>query len=308
MKSLAEELRAKRTSPKAVWLRFVQVRKPNSKDVYLFVEGRDDVSFYLMMLRQICPDVCVRDFDCGNKDNVLALSQTIRTRHGTDNCLFCVDKDHDDFLGKTVDGFVYVTSTYSIENLLATKEVLWAVWREYCGLACDDGKYEDAERRFVSSQKAFWKRMTPLMAWLILHRKMGTKININNVDWGRLFDIEESTLDLVRAGKIFSLLRSMTNTSCARQPSIGELISLSRAISKMDPKAYVRGKQELWHFVLFVNRLMASMSKSVSKGERNKKPLMSAMPSQQNAVQLLASRISPPSDFVAYVRKMGVVI
>lgn len=260
------------------------------------------------MLRQICPNVCVRDFDCGNKNNVLALSRTIRTRHGTDNCLFCVDKDHDDLLGEIVDGFVYVTSTYSIENLLATKEVLWAVWREYCGLPCGDGKYEDAERRFVSSQKTFWKRVTPLMAWLIWHRKMGTKININNIDWSRLFDIREDTLELVRTERIFDHLRSMTNTSCARQPSIGELVSLSREISKMDPKAYVRGKQELWHFVLFVNRLMASMSKSVPKGERNKKPLMSAMPSQQNAVQLLASRISPPSDFVAYVRKMGVVI
>ncbi|MEL6580070.1 MAG: DUF4435 domain-containing protein [Cyanobacteria bacterium J06621_12] len=127
-----------------------------------------------------------------NKKEVIETWKLFGTRFPNNPRLcFFVDKDHDDFLGK-VEGTntkdnLFVTEYYSIENYLATTEVIKAVLNDLWGIdsletikaACTD---------FETFQKAYRNAFLPLMAWWLAARKyaLNKKVNKNNLSFSIL--------------------------------------------------------------------------------------------------------------------------
>jgi hypothetical protein len=102
--SFLDDLRAQRTSPQAAWLIFIGAFRKGTLDLFLFLEGHDDVSFYLPYVRlrwknrgELLPLVCK------GKDAVVAIMPRVRSilDHAWRG-LFFVDKDLDDYCGYTV--------------------------------------------------------------------------------------------------------------------------------------------------------------------------------------------------------------
>jgi len=121
MRNGPNEISQKRGRFAVSLLKFNQLRGRLPEGVVSIVEGEDDPLFYSSIYSRIGvenPDVF---FVANGKDNVLALrehlAKSLEAPRGGFNTFF-VDKDFDGTKGKVGGSDLYVTPTYSFENLL----------------------------------------------------------------------------------------------------------------------------------------------------------------------------------------------
>lgn len=105
--------------------------KKSSENIFLFFEGRDDFKYYCPRISSIKNDIEYKKYDCNGKENVIKVYKMIADKTTDDKNIikmFFVDKDFDD--NSLLDEEIYVTPTYSIENLFFTdcaiKNMIWA--------------------------------------------------------------------------------------------------------------------------------------------------------------------------------------
>lgn len=101
-------------------------------DVFIFYEGKDDVHYYLYRVKEITGYKKVVDYFCRGKEKVIELHAKLT--NGTivlknKPKMYFIDKDFDD--NDNISKDIYITDTYSIENLYvsesAIKEILKCV-------------------------------------------------------------------------------------------------------------------------------------------------------------------------------------
>lgn len=106
---------------------FIQQISSVPGNVTIFaVEGPGDRLIYYHWIKYLRSDLIYEFFQCGNKDRVLKLYDSIRTDR-TDlgaRVYFLVDRDFDDLQGREGNGRVFMTDKYSVENYLVTYQVL----------------------------------------------------------------------------------------------------------------------------------------------------------------------------------------
>ena len=103
----------------AIFMSFITRKSPDC--VFLFFEGKDDFKYYCPRVQSAIGNIKYEKFDCNGKENVIKLHRMIKEQTSTNlNIIkmFFVDADFDD--NKNVDKDIYVTPTYSIENLYFT--------------------------------------------------------------------------------------------------------------------------------------------------------------------------------------------
>ena len=107
----------------AIFLSYIQTK--SSQKIFLFFEGIDDFKYYCPRISFVCNDKKYKKYDCNCKKNVLRIHSMITNQTVKDNksiTMFFVDKDYDD--NSNIDNDIYITPTYSIENLYFTD---WAI-------------------------------------------------------------------------------------------------------------------------------------------------------------------------------------
>lgn len=106
---------------------FAQQMSTISPSVRIFaVEGPGDRCVYFHWTRSVAPQLEYEFFQCGNKDKVLQLFDSLeRDRTGLGALVyFFVDRDFDDLQGRQQHQRIFSTAKYAIENYLVTPEVL----------------------------------------------------------------------------------------------------------------------------------------------------------------------------------------
>ena len=74
-------LREDRDISQAAWLFFILAYKAETLDIYMFVEGKTDLSYYLPIVRQYWRRRGdVNGFECKGKDNLIALIPRVKER------------------------------------------------------------------------------------------------------------------------------------------------------------------------------------------------------------------------------------
>ena len=103
----------------AIFLSYINIK--SSQNMFLFFEGKDDFKYYCPRLSSINNDKEYKKYDCNGKENVIKVHNMIVNQTASDNHIikmFFVDRDFDD--NSLIDRGIYVTPTYSIENLFFT--------------------------------------------------------------------------------------------------------------------------------------------------------------------------------------------
>ena len=118
----------------AIFMSFIQTK--SSQKIFLFFEGKDDFKYYSPRISFICNDKEYNKYDCGGKENVLRIYSMIINQTVKDSKtikMFFVDQDFDD--NSHIGNDIYITPTYSIENLYFTDVAIKNMIRAEMGLS-----------------------------------------------------------------------------------------------------------------------------------------------------------------------------
>ena len=121
--SLRDKMSEEAECVEAIFLSYTLTK--SSQKIFLFFEGIDDFKYYCPRISFVCNDKKYKKYDCNCKKNVLRIHSMITNQTVKDNksiTMFFVDKDYDD--NSNIDNDIYITPTYSIENLYFTD---WAI-------------------------------------------------------------------------------------------------------------------------------------------------------------------------------------
>ena len=121
--SLRDKMSEEAECVEAIFLSYTLTK--SSQKIFLFFDGIDDFKYYCPRISFVCNDKKYKKYDCNCKKNVLRIHSMIINQTVKDNkiiTMFFVDKDYDD--NSNIDNDIYITPTYSIENLYFTD---WAI-------------------------------------------------------------------------------------------------------------------------------------------------------------------------------------
>ena len=130
----------------AIFMSFVQ--KKSNHSLFLFFEGKDDGKYYYPRVSHIFNGASYEPIICGCKKNLIQMQNAIKQQTSTKNIatLYFVDRDYDD--NSNLDCDIYVTPTYSIENLYFTDRAILAMLQVELGISILDDDKQDFEVAF----------------------------------------------------------------------------------------------------------------------------------------------------------------
>ena len=300
MSSFLDALRAAPETPQAKLNIFLLSFQPQGQAIAIFLEGRDDPSLIRVNVQRFAEPkaLSVETIILGNKKEVLNAYDYLGKRFPNNpRIMFFVDKDHDDLLGETrgtkTQQCLFVTGHYSIENYLVSEPAIAAILTDFWGLDSSSEAIAIACQKFHQFQQDYRQVFLPWMAWLLATRRLGEKPNANNINISILtLDINYQIL-LNCQSDIFAHLGRVCNVNI--QPDPTTIDSTIRELEALPTKVWLRGKQELWCLIKFLNRL----EEEVKTGKFKLK--MRSPINIHNIVELLAPRLPCPSDLRDYL-------
>lgn len=126
-KERVEILREAKRSIAVTLHNYLQLRNHNKDECIYIFEGNEDYSFYSTLINRILErSVKITPLCVNGKENVLALRDKLEINEETSyqKVLYFIDRDYDLLKGRTQTNNLYMTPSYSIENLLVTEKNL----------------------------------------------------------------------------------------------------------------------------------------------------------------------------------------
>lgn len=278
-------------SNSAIYIRFLQQYSKQNNYIHVFHEGKEDPSFYGNFIeRKTKKNQKIFYYNCRNKQNVYDNYSKLNWRvYKKKRVLFFVDKDYSDILKLSypANTNIFVTKYYSIENYLVSEAIFARCLRELIGI--EDREIEIFSKAFKKGLKRFYKESLILSAYVILHRKNNSRINLNNINLKSLFDLI-NPFEIRRTPKTLTQLDKQCGVNT--KGCYSEIREIVKNLQKItEPKKYVRGKYELEFLVYSVNFALEMINKSSSC-----KYKMSVSFANSNAIQIIAPRLRQPID------------
>jgi Protein of unknown function (DUF4435) len=288
----------------SAWLFFVLEYTAGTLDIYLFVEGYGDLSYYLPIVRQHWrAKGLVNAYNCNGKDNVIGLMPKVKARLDQEwRGLFFIDKDLDDWCGVKCpqDRCCFCTECYSIENYLISRDTVKVIWMELMHLPAGDARLGECIAAFDVANTSLSVAMTYVMAWIIWLRRGGHKVVLNDVSMDNIITLDaECRCTLVAGWAEHILAASNTQGVTFAENLTADIVD---ELAQIDPKAYVRGKFELWWFIKFLNKVLLPKGKQTRTREQ-RSGTCSVNIAAKTAVDVLAPRLLPPSVLVAFLNQ-----
>jgi hypothetical protein len=306
--SFIEVLREARNSAVAALQEFKVSYPKYPQAVHVFFEGQSDRAFYAGFLAARTGAIAsVRTYDCKGKPQLLALYDRIRAQYGdSDRLLFFLDKDLDDLLNIELpnDPRVFVTETYSIENYLVCEEILHRWIDEAYRFSGVTFALDPVRSQFRMQLSRFHQLCTVVMAWVLTHRKAGTRPNLSNVQCSRLFAFDDSG-SIQRSPGAIAVLDQLTGVSTSA-PMLSDIRRNARKLQSHHPKSYIRGKFELWFLVAFIRNLEDLMKRVCA--ETGGSVRTSTVLHEANAIDLLAPRLQSPESLRTFLDRHSAVL
>jgi len=293
--SFIDLLRNARSSRASTVHKFLTNYDPNSERVFAFVEGEADEVFYRAQIQKYVADQGqIFIYNCDGKKNVCNAYEDIIARYPTcQRVLFFLDKDIDEILGVQwpSDPRIFTTEFYSIENYVVSKESLQRYFKDFVKIRRVDIDLDAALVNFDGGLKVFHRRMLPVMAWIVVAKRSGARIVLNDLNPGEMLAVSgDTTARKARCRAIAYLCRV-----CQANPNVAfwKLIRrTSHELARLPAKSYVRGKFEAWWFVEFGQRALEGISRVVQEAGGSVK--VSAQLHPGTFIQILAGGVTTP--------------
>lgn len=308
--SYVERLRNYRSSRTATVHKFLTNYDPNSERVYAFVEGDADEAFYRTQIQKyVLEQKLIYTYNCEGKAGVANAYKDVIGRYPhCERVLFFLDKDVDDIVGIQWpnDPRIFVTEYYSIENYVVSREALIRYFKDYVKIRKVEVDIDQVLNQFDADLAHFHKLMLPVMAWIVIMRRSGSRVNLQDVDLGQLLQVTDNgNRKKPRRCTIAYLLRVTQTTSAS--PSWKHMKAACAELKRLAPKTYIRGKFEAWWLVEFCRRIVEALQMVVKEADGSIK--IHAQLHANTFIQLLAAGVETPgplSTFLAFHSKRGV--
>jgi hypothetical protein len=300
--SFTDLLRNARSSRISVFHKFLTHYDPNSDRIFAFVEGDADEAFYRAQIQRYVPDQRkIYLYNCEGKKGVCDVYADVIKRYPKcERVLFFFDKDVDDIVSAPwpADPRIFVTECYSIENYVVSRESITRYFKDFVKIRRVDVDLDKVLAHFDEGLRTFHGLMLPVMAWIVVMKRAGSRVHLHDLDPGELFAVtDEGTFRKEKRYAITYLLR-VTQTSAGN--SIWKLLRTTCSeLKRLPAKAYVRGKFEAWWFIEFTRCILDGLKRVVEEANGSIR-----VHSQLNAstfIHLLAGGIQTPARLDAFL-------
>jgi hypothetical protein len=251
--SLIDTLRRARSRLAVVKTKFVSLKGASGNRPIFAFEGDDDKIVYGRWIARITNTLKYEVFVCGGKKEVAELKLMLDRDLGGlgKSVYYFVDRDFVDLdgFGAVADDTIYMTPSYSFENMLVTSDVLDAVLRDEFPLhgspllrAKIVSLFEDRYREFLFITGGFnWQLYLARRLPIALIAKPPARLNsYANVE---LHGVGASRVDVT------------DQVQMSRRPTVEEERSLYASFASLHPQTRYRGKNALIFFTKWLSLL-----------------------------------------------------
>ena len=298
--SLTEKMRSARKGGVVALQRLNSLRSSCPDETVLALEGGDDVVFYQVMIGKVRPDLKWLPLVCRGKDSVLELSDLVERNLESEKSItfFAVDNDYDGMKGRGFRDNVYVTPSYSIENLLFSNSIieslLLAEYHCYDSLECKNNVlslYKKLKIDYISS--------------VTLPNKIIYYCRLNNLNKLSIVDNLKALVDISLSGvrakydevSIYEIL------SVSGFVSDEDLVAQEKEFAGLDPDLEWRGKFHLQFLKEFLRLLKDD--RMLESPEHFKERRKVSFDPYQSIIRTLSSICSVPESLKTFVSRMA---
>lgn len=156
-------------------------KDPN--EIYCAFEG-EDAKYYHHRIKILTNKNKITPLNCGGKKSVLDLHALLIKEKAFDQVLFFIDKDMDSNTQYTSHPRLYVTPTYSIENLYVYRDIIQTIIStEFLSNDQDAVKEELPEimKIYDSLMTSFFKELAVLHSWIFLNKANHNLLRLNDL-------------------------------------------------------------------------------------------------------------------------------
>jgi hypothetical protein len=282
--------------------KFLTNYDPNSERIYAFVEGDADEVFYRAQIQKYLPDERkIYTYNCEGKAGVAKAYEDVVKRYPKcERVLFFLDKDVDDIVGVQwpSDPRIFVTECYSIENYVINKQALNRYFKDYVKIRRVDIDVASVLDRFEKDLAHFHQMMLPVMAWIVIMRRAGCRVVLNDVNPGELFSVTDDGNRRKQKRCSIAYLIKVTQAKSA-SPTWPSIRTTCSELRRLPAKAYIRGKFEAWWFVEFGRRILEGLERVVREANGSIRVHMQLNPA--TFIQLLAAGVQTPPRLDAFL-------
>lgn len=250
---------------------------PNAKNIFIIVEGKDDITFYGMKAENYKqPESKIQIIPAGNRKKVVETYRKLDwNNYSKSKILFIIDRDLSDYTHEDTptDENIYITDNYSIENDVCTQDTFIKVLKYLAQLNdIDDNDEKDLLDFYNHSEQQFFDLAVPIMALILYWKMNGINANYANVNFGNIFQIKDNNFIL---NSIFSKYTEALEYVCnksdiAYNPSIDLEYYKNLLQEKDKPIHFVRGKYVSCFFTAIIAYTVAN-SKDILTSKKEAK-------------------------------------
>ncbi len=268
---------------------------------HAFFEGKTDESFYGTYIRSLMPDGwSLKTYICGNKDSVYYHFQKLSRNHKKDQpLLFFVDKDIEDIIPfeRTENEIIHVTKYYSVENYIVTDTNMEIIWAEIFKQGSGNNIAKSLIESFSNALKTTHSILLDMMAWVIYHRRKGSRPNLDCILTKELFQIDDSLLlsKVHTQSQLYIYLDGKTKV-VTDNDSYKEIDKVRAELDKYDPKEVVRGHNEMDFMIEFYKKLKLVVA---NESENKIKPIPDI--TKSNVLDILSPRTPMPDSLRGFL-------
>lgn len=286
---------------------FLLCYRKNSYNVYGFVEGKEDPSFYKGFIETLIPENWeVALWPAGNKKQVLKLFDSIDwDKFSKSRVCFFIDRDLSDFI--PIDGYessnIYITDGYSVENSIINQGTFHRVLTELLGLSeMPANDLERVKENFEIQLEKFLFSMSSIMSWMLFCKQQNMQLNLKNINLGKVYSVENEELIIKNPPDGYESIY----TFLCDKSQIDFVEDFIERIDKEtfeDPEVYkkmVRGKFVLWFFIEYCNSVHRDIVKICDY--YNKSPKVHINLSVANGMSIIASRARIPTTLRKFIK------
>lgn len=289
----------------AISIHKFKLLKNDSAYVFLFVEGEDDTFFYPLNAKNMFINKHVLALSCYGKDGVIEVNEILSGEIKKDIIAgFFVDKDFDEDKNKSISKEIYITPTYSVENLIYNRRTFINYLIARFGLTPVDDSFTKCLGLYEKLSNEFYDSIHLYNSWIYAQRNFITTENRLNLP-------KNLPNDFVCMGASQITCDYDLNDIEARHPKApkvkGEIISLaSEKLKENDPELNYRGKFN-WQFFAHIISLLIEDANDSSK----RKLLSSSVKfnvtrkDSRKFFEEIAPFAKPPECLLEYLGKMA---
>ncbi|MBT0907081.1 DUF4435 domain-containing protein [Streptococcus parasanguinis] len=289
----------------AIFLSYTQTK--SSQKMFLFFEGTDDFKYYCPRISILCNEKEYKKYDCNGKQNVLRIYDMITNQTQKDSKtikMFFVDKDFDD--NSNIDNEIYVTPTYSIENLYFTDIAIKKMILAEMGLS-EHSKYDKddfitAYNYIIGYRNKIIKDMLYGNACYSLQIKKSLGMGINKPNLTPIKRYDE-IVKILKPEDIESRIKGYIEISEA------EIVTEYERLNS-DSIRLIRGKYLLEKMPKCINKIVEESNKGVNHEGHlfSKKRCMRLNTSESSLISDLSNYAETPRCLINYIQERCSVI